>query len=66
QGSPVAVPVEVGLSDGTYTQIVKGLNVGDQVVVQMQSTTGVSNSNRGPGGGTIIVGGGPGGPPPGD
>ena len=32
---PQAVPVEVGLSDGTYTQIVRGLNDGDQVVVQM-------------------------------
>ena len=31
---PQAVPVEVGLSDGTYTQIVRGLNEGDQVVVQ--------------------------------
>ncbi len=47
---PVSVPVEVGLSDGTYTQITKGLNEGDRVVVQMQSTTGQSNNNFGPGG----------------
>jgi multidrug efflux pump subunit AcrA (membrane-fusion protein) len=32
---PVAVPVEIGLSDGVYTQIVRGLNEGDQVVVQL-------------------------------
>ena len=34
---PQTVPVEVGLSDGTYTQIVRGLNEGDQVVVRMSS-----------------------------
>ncbi len=49
QATPVSVPVEVGLSDGTYTQITKGLNEGDRVVVQIQSTTGQSN-NFGPGG----------------
>jgi HlyD family secretion protein len=37
-GEPVAVPVEVGLSNGTYTQIVRGLNPGDQVVVQLASS----------------------------
>jgi len=42
EGSPVAVPVEVGLSNGTYTQITKGLVPGDQVVVQLSS----SNSNN--------------------
>jgi HlyD family secretion protein len=39
--APQAVPVEVGLSDGVNTQIVKGLNAGDKVVVQM--TTSQSN-----------------------
>ncbi|MGC8838792.1 MAG: hypothetical protein ACP5UM_10290, partial [Anaerolineae bacterium] len=38
-GSQVVVPVEVGLSDGTYTEVVRGLNEGDQVVVQLQGTT---------------------------
>jgi len=33
-----AVPVEIGLSNGVYTQIVRGLNLGDQVVVQMQAS----------------------------
>ncbi len=65
KGSPVAVPVEVGLSDGTYTQITKGLNAGDQVVIQIQSaSSSSSNSNNGPGGG-FMMDGGPGGPPPG-
>ncbi len=46
KGAAVAVPVEVGLSDGTYTQITKGLNLGDKVVVQMSSSTGRSTNNR--------------------
>ncbi len=65
KGAPVAVPVEVGLSDGTYTQITKGLNVGDEVVVQVSSTAGQSNSNDRPGGPVFFMDGGPGGPPPG-
>ena len=65
QGSPVSVPVEVGLSDGTYTQITKGLNEGDRVVMQMQSTTTQSNANTGMGGGMSPMIGGGGGPPPG-
>ena len=51
-GDPVAVPVEVGLSDGAYTQITKGLNPGDQVVVQIASTS--SSSSSFPGGSTIM------------
>ena len=34
-GAAEVVPVEVGLSDGTYTEITKGLNAGDSVVVQL-------------------------------
>ena len=49
QGDPVAVPVEVGLSDGTYTQITKGLNAGNQVIYQVAATATSSNI---PGGGT--------------
>jgi hypothetical protein len=37
--NPVAVPVQVGLSNGTYTEIVRGLNAGDQVVVQLSSAS---------------------------
>ena len=56
-GQPEAVPVEVGLSDGSYTQIVRGLNDGDKVVVEMAAAQ--SNNNfRGFG----DMGGG--GPPP--
>jgi len=50
QGAPTAVSVEVGLSDGVNTQIVKGLNVGDRVVVQLTSTTtttSTTNQRRG-------------------
>jgi HlyD family secretion protein len=36
-GQPVATPVEVGLSNGTYTQIVKGLVAGDQIVYQLSN-----------------------------
>jgi HlyD family secretion protein len=36
-GEPEAVPVQVGLSDGTYTQVLKGLNDGDQVLVELET-----------------------------
>ena len=56
-GQPEAVPVEVGLSDGTYTQIVRGLNDGDKVVVEMAAAQ--SNTNfRGFGGLGGLGGGG--------
>jgi len=42
----VAVTVEVGLSDGVNTQIVKGLNLGDKVVVQLTSTTTTTSTNQ--------------------
>jgi RND family efflux transporter MFP subunit len=46
QAQAEATPVQVGLSDGNYTQITVGLNEGDQVVVAMSTTTGVSTANR--------------------
>ncbi len=49
--APQSVPVETGLSDGTYTQIVRGLNFGDQVVVQMSAGTSNNNNFRIGGGG---------------
>jgi HlyD family secretion protein len=62
EGEPEAVPVQVGLSDGTYTQVLKGLNDGDQVLVELD--TGSEETffgfGRGEGGG-MIMGGGPGG-----
>jgi hypothetical protein len=36
--SPAATNVEVGLSDGTYTEIVRGLNEGDLVVIAFTPT----------------------------
>ena len=63
QAQPASVPVEVGLSDGTYTEVTKGLNEGDRVVVEMSSTTGQSNNARFGGGFNIPFGGG--GPPAG-
>ena len=53
---PQSVPVEIGLSNGVYTQIVRGLNLGDQVVVQMQ--TSQTQQFGFPGGGAFIMEGG--------
>ncbi len=64
QGDPVAVSVEVGLSDGTYTEITKGLNAGDQVVYQVAATTSTNNNFGGPGG-MMDAGGSPPAPPSG-
>jgi len=38
-GVAVSTPVELGLSDGTNVEVLRGLNEGDQVVVQYQATT---------------------------
>jgi RND family efflux transporter MFP subunit len=46
-GAPTAVTVEIGLSDGVNTQITKGLNLGDKVLVQLASTTTNINNQRG-------------------
>lgn len=48
-GEPQAVPVEIGLSDGIYTEIRSGLKVGDSVVIQVSSSD--SSNFRFPGGG---------------
>jgi multidrug efflux pump subunit AcrA (membrane-fusion protein) len=52
-GAPESVPVEVGLSDGSYTQIVRGLVEGDQVLVTLSAAD--DSSFRGFGG---MMGGG--------
>jgi len=38
EADPESVPVEVGLSNGVYTQIVRGLNDGDQILVQLEDS----------------------------
>jgi RND family efflux transporter MFP subunit len=47
KGTPTAMTVEIGLSDGVNTQITKGLNLGDKVLVQLSSTTTNNNQQRG-------------------
>jgi multidrug efflux pump subunit AcrA (membrane-fusion protein) len=37
QGPGVATPVQVGLSDGMYVEVVSGLIDGDRVVVEYQA-----------------------------
>jgi HlyD family secretion protein len=59
-GSPVLVPVVTGISDGINTQIVSGLQPGDQVITGTSS--GTSAGSRSSSNGTSIFGfGGPGG-----
>jgi HlyD family secretion protein len=70
----VQVPVEVGLSDGTYVEVLRGLNEGDQVVVQYEAAEQTDGfffgrfEGRGAGGADFVVPAGPGGPgaPPGE
>jgi HlyD family secretion protein len=57
-GQPEAVPVEVGLSDGSYTQIVRGLNEGDKVVVELSASQSNNFNFRGGGMMGIPFGGG--------
>jgi multidrug efflux pump subunit AcrA (membrane-fusion protein) len=68
-GAGVQAPVEVGLSDGTYVEVVRGLNEGDRVVIEYQAaqeTTGfgfgrLGGMGQGP---VMIEGGASGGRPP--
>jgi HlyD family secretion protein len=57
-GAAVATPVELGLSDGTNVEVLRGLNEGDQVVVQYQTTTQQTNQ-RGGAEMFVVPGGGP-------
>ena len=34
-GTPIELPVEVGLSDGIFTEIRSGLNEGDSIIVPL-------------------------------
>lgn len=57
------VPVTVGLANDTMTQIVSGVNVGDQIVTQTIQSTGSSKSTASTGGSSALqlLGGGAGG-----
>ncbi len=55
---PQAVPVEIGLSDGVNTQIVRGLNPGDKVVIPIAAAQS-TNPLGVRGGGGFFVGPGP-------
>jgi HlyD family secretion protein len=46
-GQVVAVPVQTGMSDGVNTQIVSGINVGDQVVTGVASSGSAGKSSSG-------------------
>jgi len=44
--SPRNIPVTVGLSDNTNTEIVSGLSVGDQVIIKTTVTTGATAATK--------------------
>jgi len=51
-------PVQVGLNDGTYAEVLRGLNEGDRVVLQYQASTTEQNFGGGIGGfGRMLSGG---------
>jgi len=63
-GGTSTTPVQIGLSDGTYVEIVRGLNEGDRVIVQYEQQQ-VQQMRFGTGGGIAVpLNGGAGGPPP--
>ncbi len=43
---PQSVPVQIGLSNGTYTQITAGLNEGDRVVVKLSGSNSTASQNQ--------------------
>ena len=49
-GQEVSVPVQVGLSNDTMTEVVSGLNEGDEVVVNLAGSTAQAGAPGGPGG----------------
>ncbi len=59
----VQVPVEVGVSDGVYVEVLRGLNEGDQVVVQYETEQQTNFFGMGRFEGGVIEFSGPGAPP---
>ena len=52
--NPKQVTVETGVSDGSYTEIIEGLEDGDEVLIpQVKLSSSKSNSNN-----SLIMGGG--------
>jgi len=47
-------PVQTGITDGTNTEIISGLNEGDQVSIQPRSTSTNTNQGLSQGGGFMI------------
>jgi len=54
-GPTTTIPVQIGISDGTYVEIVRGLNEGDTVVAQLQEQQ-QQTGFFGMGGGTLTGG----------
>ena len=63
-GESTETPVELGLSDGTNWEVLRGLNEGDQVLVEYSTSSTQSSSQFGPGAGAVFFESGGGGPPP--
>jgi multidrug efflux pump subunit AcrA (membrane-fusion protein) len=67
-GTPVETPVQIGLGNGTYVEVLRGLNEGDQVLVVYDTTEETDQfgfgpgmiefRQEGPGGGVMPPGGG--------
>ena len=58
EGSKETVPVQVGLSNGTYVEVVRGLNEGDKVLIAYSAaSTDQQVLFRGPGMGGSLIGG---------
>jgi HlyD family secretion protein len=55
-GAAVQTPVQVGLNNGTYVEVTRGLNEGDRVVVEYQSTSSTQQNFFGGPGAIIEVG----------
>jgi len=60
-GNPVRVPVQTGISDGTDTVVVSGVQPGDQVVTGISSGSSANRTTSSSGSGNIFGFGAPGG-----
>jgi len=60
-GVPVRVPIQAGISDGVTTQVISGLQTGDQVITGTATNGSSRPSSSASGSGSIFNFGGPGG-----